>query len=311
MKKFSNKILIIVLVALAGIFVLSRVFRSPKLESNLRKGLVKIDTASVTEVRINRESEGAGEVRLKRDGNTWKVSTDGKESEAGAGAVKSMLGVMLDLQAQRMVSRKKEKWDTYQVGDNSTRVTVYNGSDKMADFRVGKTNFSQGQGRGQGGANTYLRLTDEDEVYSSEGFIASHFNRGFNDWRNQLFLKVNGDEVAKIEFNYPDSSFVLEKRDSVWYAGDRPAVETKVNQYFSKVRFKTVSEFDDNFVQPGNATLRIQINGAAGPLATGQAWLIDDENWVLTSTIQQGVYFKGKSSGVIKDIFPGIKSFIE
>ncbi|MGE0588075.1 MAG: DUF4340 domain-containing protein [Cyclobacteriaceae bacterium] len=309
MKRFSNKILIIVLVALVAIFALSRIFRSPKLESNLRKELVKLDTAAVTEVRINREAEGGGEVKLKRDGNTWKVSIDSKEAEAGAGAVKSMLGVMKDLQAQRMVARKKEKWDTYQVGESSTRVTAYNGSEKLADFRVGKTGFSQGQGRGQGSAYTYLRLTDEDEVYSSEGFITSHFNRSFDDWRNQIFLKINRDEVTKIEFNYPDSSFVLEKKDSLWFVGGTPAVETKVNQYFSKVRFKTIGEFQDDFVQPGNATLQIQIIGA-GPLATAQAWAMGEENWVLTSTAQQGVYFKGKSSGVLKDIFVG-KSWFE
>ncbi|HNP94995.1 MAG TPA: DUF4340 domain-containing protein [Cyclobacteriaceae bacterium] len=310
MKKFSNKILIIVLVALVAIFALSRIFRSPKLESNLRKELVKIDTAAVTEVRINREADGGGEVRLKRDGNTWKVTTDNKEAEAGVGAVKSMLGVMKDLQAQRMVARKKEKWDSYQVGESSTRVTAYNGSEKLADFRVGKTGFSQGQGGGQGSAYTYLRLTDEDEVYSSEGFITSHFNRSFDDWRNQMFLKTNRDDVTKIEFNYPDSSFVLEKRDSLWYVGSEPAIETKVNQYFSKIRVKTISEFDDNFVPPANATLRIQISGA-GPLATAQAWAMDDENWVLNSTVQQGVYFKGKRSGVLKDIFVGKGWFIE
>ncbi|MCB0489594.1 MAG: DUF4340 domain-containing protein [Cyclobacteriaceae bacterium] len=310
MKKFSNKILIIVLVALVAIFALSRVFRSPKLESNLRKELVKLDTAAVTEVRINREAEGAGEVRLKRDGNNWRVSTDSKEAEAGAGAVKSMLGVMKELLAQRMVARKKEKWDTYQVGEGSTRVTAYNGSEKVTDFRVGKTGFSQGQGRGQGSAYTYLRLTDEDEVYSSEGFITSYFNRDYDDLRNQLFLKISRNEVNKIEFNYPDSSFVLEKKDSLWYVDGAPAVETKVSQYFSKIRFKTISEFDDNFAQPGNATLQIQIIGT-GPIATAQAWAMDEENWVLTSTAQQGVYFKGKTSGVLNDIFVGKKWFEE
>lgn len=309
MKKFSNKILIIVLVLLVGIFVLSRVFRSPGLESNLKKELVKIDTTKVTEVRIQTPQGDGQEIRLVKGGKKWRVSLGDKQSEAGAGVVESMLGVLKDLQSQRMVTRKKERWDDYVVGEGGTRVSVYNGSDKLADLKIGKAGFKQapqqGMGGGNGSAFTYVRLTDENEVYASDGFISTHFNRSFNDWRNQLFLKVNRTEVTKLEFNYPDSSFVLEKKDSLWYAGGTQAVETKVNQYFSRIRLRNISEFEDQFIAPGAAPIRLQISGVAGPIITAQAWTKGDGEFVLTSTLQEGVYFRDKQSGVIKDVFVG------
>jgi hypothetical protein len=312
MKKFSNKILLIALVTLVGIFVLSRVFRSSKLESNIRKELVKLDTAKVSEIRIQSTATEGEELKLVRAGNGWKVVAGDKEAKTEPGTVKSMLGVAMDLQAQRLVSRKKEKWETFEVGENSTRVTVFNGLDKLADFKIGKFGFLQSQGQPQGngmqGMFTYVRLTNEDEVYSSEGFIGSHFNRSFDQWRDKTFLKVT-QEINKIDFLYPDSSFVLEKRDSIWYAGQIVANESKVTQYLNKLKFKNVTEFEDGIIQPGGNPMKIQIEGPSGVIATAQAWAKSEEDFILASTFQEGVYFSGKRNGVVKEIFPGVDWF--
>ena len=303
MKKYSNKILALALVVLLGIFALSKIFRSPRLESNVRKDLVKIDTALVTEVRIQ-PAKAAGEVvKLVREGYRWKLQEGPKEAKVEGGTVESMLGVLKDLQAQRMVALKKEKWDDFEVGENSTRVSVFADGEKEADFRVGKTGFSQAQG--MAGAFTYIRLANEDEVYSTEGFIGPHFNRTFDEWRDKTFLRVAKDSVQRIEFNYPDSSFVLQKRDSLWYIGDRPASRPKVEGYLEKIRFKNLATFEDGFVPKGQPLLRINIVGRSGTLATAGAWPKGDGGWVLSSSFQDGVYFSGKAPGAVQDLFIG------
>lgn len=308
MMKINNKILFAALVVLVAAFILARLYRVPGLESNVRKGLVHLDTALVTEVRLFPAID-SGEIRLVKNGAKWKVLKENREEEAEGGSVESMLGVLMDLNAQRMMSRKKEKWDAYEVGEKATRVMVYAGSDKMADIRIGKTGYSQGQGTD--GAFTYVRLNAEEEVYSSVGMLGPHFNKNFNDWRNKLFLKVRKDDVAKISFNYPDSGFVLEKRDSLWYVNDQVANDSKMSIYFSKIRFKTVSEFEDGFVPSGQALLTIQVTPRQGPVMEVKAWPKDDGEWVLHSSLQGDVYFKGKTAGVIKDVFVGIQSFLE
>lgn len=309
MKKYSNKILIIALVVLISIFALSKIFRSPRLESNVRKELIRIDTAKVTEVRIQPVKVAGKEIKLIRNGHQWKVLSESKEAIAEGGTVESMLGVLMNLQAQRMVTRKKEKWDTFEVGENSSRISVYVDGKKTVDFRVGKTGFSQGQG--MTGAYTYVRLTDEDEVYSTEGFIGSHFNRTFDDWRNKTFLRVSKDEVDRIEFTYPDSSFVLQKKDSLWYIGNQTASKSKVDRYFDKIRFKNITAFEDGFTVPGPPVLQLNIVGSSGTIATAQAWPKSGEDWVLASSFQEGVYFSGKKSGDIKDIFIGRGAMME
>lgn len=305
MKKFSNKFLLIALVILIGIFVLSRVFRASRLDSNIRKELVRLDTARVTEVRIKSSATEGEELKLIKSGTNWKVVSGMKEAVTEPGVVNSMLGVAMNLNVQRLVSRKKEKWEAFEVGESSTRVTIFDGSKKLADFRVGKFGFPQGQqGNGIQGMYTYVRLTNEDEVYTSEGFIASHFNRSFDQWRDKTFLKVN-QEVSRIDFIYPDSSFVLEKRDTIWYAGNDRAVDSKVTQYLNKIKFKNIPEFKEGIVGPGVAPLKLQIARATGAIATAQAWPESEDEWILSSSFQEGIYFSGKRSGVIKEIFPG------
>lgn len=289
MKKLNNKILIGALVVLVGVFALSRWLRSPGLESNLRKQLLSLDTTNINEVRIKPANYKPLEVVLKKEGNRWRVYNGQQQADTEIGTVKSMLGVLKDLKVQRLASRKKDKWDTYQVGDGATQVSVLQDG-KTTEIFFGKSTYSQG------GAYTYVRLSKEDEVYAIEGFIDSHFNRTYNDWRNKTLLKLNQADISKITFNYPaDSSFALEKRDSVWFAGNVKAADAKVNSYVSQLSFKTLNDFADGFSSAEKPTATLQIESKNGVLATVQGWK-NGEQWILTSSTQSGVYFSAAQS---------------
>ena len=155
MKKLNNKILIGTLVVLVGVFALSRWLRSPGLESNLRKQLLSLDTTNINEVRIKPANYKPLEVVLKKEGNHWRVYNGQQQADTEIGTVKSMLGVLKDLKVQRLASRKKDKWDTYQVGDGATQVSVLQDG-KTTEIFFGKSTYSQG------GAYTYVRLSKED-----------------------------------------------------------------------------------------------------------------------------------------------------
>jgi len=311
MKKLSNKILLIVLVALIAVFTLSRLFRSPGLESNLRKNLVEVDTATVTEVRILPSKDHAEEIKLIREGKNWKVSRGERQAEGDRNSVGNMLGSMRAMHAQRLVSRKKEKWDEFNVGDKSTHVSVYSNGDKIADFHVGKLGFNQGAGGSFGGAYTYVRLSDETEVYTVDGFMESNFNNDFNEWRNKTFLKLNKDDITKITYRYPaDSGFVAEKRDSLWLIGGQTADAAKMESFTNQFTNKYLTDFADGFVPEGPADVRIMLDGKAGNLATVEAWRKDEKEWILTASTQKGVYFTNKSSNFLTDVLVGKKRLL-
>jgi hypothetical protein len=311
MKKISTKILLIGLAGLVAIFVVSRFFRSPARESNLRKELLTLDTASVSEVRILPSKDQTEEMRLTRDGRNWKVTKGSRSEPSDRAAVKNILGVMANLQAQRLASRKKEKWEDFKVGETSTHVTAYAQGKKVADFHVGKVGFTQGGGGMYGGSYTYVRLSDENEVYTVDGFLEPTFNTSFNEWRDKTFLKLSKDDIIKLSFTYSaDSGFVASKRDSAWYIGNNLADPAKVDRVIQSFASKYLTEFADGFVPSSPANAVIQVDGKSGNLVTLEGWKGANGEWTLTTTLQKGVYFSSKGSTIVADIMIGKKKLL-
>jgi hypothetical protein len=316
MKKINNKVLIIGLAVLVGIFVVSKIFRSPKLESNIRKELVGLDTADITEVRMTSAGDQPATIKLMREKNKWMVIQEDKSYPADKSAVNSLLSTVASLNAERMVSRKQDKWDSYSVGEKSTIVSVYEGGSKATEFRVGKTGFNQNPasgGFGQQGqgieAYTYVRMADEDEVYSVNGFLEATFNRTVNDLRDKSFLRFSSDNVTKVTFTYPaDSSFVLEKRDTVWFVAGRVADKMKVTNYLREISLKSESSFADGFTPPITPTAKIQIEGSSGPFATVEGWK-QDTGWYLRSSRQPDVIFLSTDQNAVSRLFVGQSKF--
>lgn len=310
MKKLNNKILIIVLLVLAGVFTLSRVFRASTRESNLRHELVNLDTAAVTEIKIYPNAEKNHEVKLIREGKNWSVQMDSRSAAVEQGAAHAAMNYFIHLKPLQMISKKKTKWKEFNVGDTSTQVKFMKGSEVLADVRIGRIGFNQqaGQQFNAGGVFTYVRLSDEQEVYSVEGFLESSFNKSFNDWRDKAFLRVKKDMITRVEFQYPaDSGFVVEKKDKTWWVGEKVADSVKVKNFLSQLEYKNATTFADDFSPAGSANLSIQINNASGTLATVEAWK-RAEDWAVTSSHQRGVYFSSKG---LESVIEKRKYFLE
>src|SRR5690349_6356915 len=196
MKRFNNKILIIVLLVLAVAFVLTRVFRSPARESNLDADALKVDTSGIEKIQLYPAADERREVTLTKEGKQWKVSRDEVNSNANAERVETLLSRLATLKPERIATRKEEKWNDYQVSDSTgTKVVVFTGSDEQK-LKVGKENMGV----------TFVRKGDDDEVYAVSGSIASAFNLKFDDWRDPLLLQIMKDAVQKITFKYPADS---------------------------------------------------------------------------------------------------------
>jgi Domain of unknown function (DUF4340) len=312
MKKINNKILVTVLVGLAVVFALSRVFRSSRLQSNLRTELLSIDTASVTKVLLYPAVEKSKELQLTRDGKKWNVKLDNRTAVAEQGSVNNALNTFIKLKPLRLVTKKKEKWGEYSVADSGTRVKVFKGEEVVADVHVGRIGFNQptdGQFN-PNGVFTYVRLTNEDEVYAVEGFLESSFNRSYNDWRDKAFLRLKKELVTELQFNYPaDSSFVVTKKDKGWWIGSEQADSLKVNSFLSQLEFKNANAFADDFSPISSANVVIQIKGVSGSLATVEGWKRPTD-WALKSSWQSTIYFSSENTGLVKTLFEAKKNLL-
>lgn len=301
MKQFNNKSLVIVLVVLAGIFLIAKVYRTPKRESNLKDAIVSVDTSKVTEISIVDASDKKGEIKLDRDENRWVVHNENKTAPVHMQAVKSLMESIATLSAQKLVTRKKEKWDEYGVSDSTaTHLVVFEQGKTVADWWVGKN----------AGGITYIRVAEEDEVYGIDGMLKTVISKDYNEWRDKTFLAIDKNSVISIAFSYlGDSSFVLEKKNNSWKTGAEEVDSTKVENYLNTISSKSLSSFADNFEASGrqpDAYIHIKNNDNSSVTING--WRREND-WVLTSSYQKGVYFSSEGSSIDKDLFAGRNNF--
>jgi hypothetical protein len=310
MKKLNNKALAILLLTLTGLLVASKIFRSSRLESNLRKNLITLDTTRITALHITPASAPDQPIRIVRETNRWVAEKDGKKFNADVSVVRGAIGTLQKITPEREVSRKKDKWNSYNVGDQATCVSVYYGSSKQADIRIGKSGYSQG-GMYGGNAYTYVRLTDEDAVYAISGYLESTFNQPLNHWRDHSFLRIPRNQIKTISFRYPaDSSFTLQKPDSVWLINGAPAEKKSVETYLGHLAFKNLTTFADEFGPTAPADVTITIEGNGTTLAVIEGWKRQTD-WVLRGPSQHEVFFSSSGSSVERDLLAGKQRFVE
>jgi hypothetical protein len=299
MKKLNNKILIVTLLVLVMAFVLSKMFRTPSLETNMDSDLLTVDTSKVTALKLYPVSNLRTEISFVKKGKTWSVRQDTVISRVEAYPFTNLLGSLAQLKPERKVSQKKEKWDDYKVSDSTgIHVVVLNEKEPLTDLWIGK----------ESGNLTYLRKSTEDNVYAASGNLRTQADKDFNYWRDKSFLRLQPAEITKITFQYPaDSSFVLEKKDKHWQIGNELADSAKVEDYLSKLRSKNLSAFADYFSPRTAADITITIESKAAAPTRIQAWRELGDKWILNSSLQPRVYFLEDSK---LDLLRGKKIFL-
>jgi hypothetical protein len=260
-RNISNLRLILFLAVIILIYVSIRVFRHTGRSKSFRTEIVRIDTARVTKLSIAKQ--GMQFEVFKDENGSWKVTLPkyNKTVEATASSVKSALNGLQTIQPSRITTKDPAKWADYQVDTSGTRVRVYQGKENTLDLVIGRFGV---QGRQL--FYTYVRLFNENTVYTAENFMGISFFSDPSNFRNSRLLQVTSDSVKRVTFTYPgDSSFVLNKPDSIWYLGNVKADSAGVEKFLSELRYVSGNGFVDDvdaasFIQPAY-TILIELKG--------------------------------------------------
>ena len=302
MSKINNKILLGILLVLLFVFLGKR-FLGNSGERNFRDTLVSIDTSEVNKIVIQPRASNGENINFTKTGTGWEVARASTKDEADINSVKNMLGNMTGMKPKRLVAKSEDKWSQYEVNDSlGTRVMAYAGDKLLADFILGKFNFQQASRS----MSNFVRLTDEDEVYSVEGFLSSSFNQEFNNFRDRTFVKATKENITSIRFEYPaDSGYVLNKVASQWQIEGQQADSAAVESYLSGLRNITKSEFADDFISQGKvASYQLTISGNNMQPFTVSAFQ-EGGKYVLHSTLNEGAYFNEGSLKIFEKLFIG------
>ncbi len=303
-KNVKNIRLLVFLVILIMVYVSLKFFKNTSRSKSFRQELVQIDTSRVAKMVITKSGES---FQVVKDGGSWSVSiSDNKKVEATASSVRNALGTLLSIQPDRIATRDPDKWSEYQVDTTGTRVQVFEGDKNTLDLIIGRFGV-----QGQRQFYTFVRLEGDDEVYAANDFMGISFPSEPKSFRNSRFLQMETDSIYQIIFKYPaDSSYILTRRDSVWYIGSQPADSASVAGYLSDLRYISSSEFVDD-VDPNtliNPIYKVEIETKGGENQTIEAYRHPEYDFIFHSSYNPIAYFSDEKLN--SRIFKGMDSLL-
>lgn len=324
LKKFNTKTLLVIFAILGVIVLITRFFDEKKGGRTFKDELAHVDTSLVNTILLFPGSGKQKEIKLSRTGDIWTVQSENISSEADTAYVRNLLSTFALVKPQRLAATDKSKWKEYNVDDSlGTRVKILSGEKVLLDMVVGKFSYNQMSRSGI----SYLRLTDDEDVYAVDGFIPMAVNQPFNEWRNKSIIKGNKEDWTKLSFSYRDSSFVLRKENGKWGLSPESFVmqpaegassaqeidSSKVDQYLNELSYLSNSGFMDNYsplATPG-MWLTIEGNNMAAPI-TIKAFPADSANqYILNSSYNPNAWFSGTNGNLTGRIFKKLPELLK
>lgn len=250
MKGNKTILLLVILIALLGGYLLVKFTSDGGRSKSYREVLVDIDTAKVTRVVI---ASPETKTTLEKEDNSWKVDGDKK---ATSQSVNAMLASLQGVLPSRLASRSEDSWKDFQVDSTGTRVTVFEGSSESLDLIVGRFGVE-----GQRSFYTYVRLEEDKDVYVANNFMGMSIGKTDKDYRNSNILKVNKDSISSIEFDYDGSIYTLSKLSGDWQIGGVSADSAQVASYLGGLANISSKNFNDEELADSDKEVIVHLNG--------------------------------------------------
>ncbi|HJX72171.1 MAG TPA: DUF4340 domain-containing protein [Bacteroidales bacterium] len=321
-KKLNLKTLAIVLVILIAAAAAVYLSDSRKGERSFRAQLVDADTSKITTIVIYPKAEKEKAIELKKESDGWKVISGTNSYQADEMMVKNMMTLLAGLKPQRLAATEKSRWAEFDVTDSAaTRVKLYTGKKLATQLYVGRFSYQPPQNQypynygQQGTMSTFVRLANENSVFSVEGFLGMSFGRSVNDFRKKVVTRFNEEDVSRLSFTYPaDSSFALVKEGNRWTINGLVCDSASVAGYINALSMLHSSYFVDDqkpLDDRSDLTLNIEGNNFATPIVVKAFESDTTIRYIISSSLNEGAYFSGKDNDLANKIFVSKNRFLK
>ena len=306
-----NYLLLAILSGLIVLFIATNYFKKNR-SSIFKPEVVHIDSSLVQKIVIHPPFNlNEGPIVISRKVDRWEVSQDSIFSKAKESMVKNVLGQLLQVEAERLVSKSRDKWRSYGLTDSlALRIEIQKkGNEVVSKLYFGKSSYEQpnvqGTGRGVPNGSIYFRVGNKPETFAMSNQLSNAFNRKFNAWRNSQFIKVDKDLVTQLNFKrLEEGDFFVAKTDSVWKMGMVPADSTKVARYLNNLQSQSSSQFVDTFSPKSKADYTLTVRGKSMKELIVNAYRDSLENkYVLSSSQHPDVFIESDSAAMFKRLF--------
>ncbi|MCH8330832.1 MAG: DUF4340 domain-containing protein, partial [Bacteroidetes bacterium] len=258
----------------------------------------------VTSLLVYPKGQDQREIKLFKEQDGWYASTSGKTVKASTQTIINSLTQLLYVKTKRVAATSKDKWDNFEVGDSSgTIVKVYEGDEETLNMVIGRFDFNQ-MSRS---ATSFIRLADDDNVYTVDGLLDMAFNKEINSWRDRTFIKGDPKNWEKLIWEHPDSSMTLEKNAAGnWVVDGAVSDSTRTTKFLRSIANLDHSYFveDADSKNMGQAAMKLTITISGSNDIIISAYPADTTiGFALVSSQNPSTVFNGKTNKLTNKIF--------
>lgn len=309
LKNVSNKSLGILFTALLVIAFIIIISDSGSNERSFRTELVDIDTSAVSQIVIYPKKLSGNDVRLFAEDDKWKVElADGKTAPVSQSKIEELFRQLTEIKPERLAARGENSWAEFEVDSGATRVEVYEGSNKTLDLVIGKFTFQQPHAM-----KSYVRLTDDTDVYEVNAFLGMTFNQDANGFRDQSVVQDNPGDWKNLAFSYPaDSSYQIVNINNKWQLSNGGELDSaKTATTLRQISNTRGSEFID-IEQESLPLPQFKLTIVKEDESQIEVFGYELEDKVIVNSSQNpDAYFDGSKGNLFKRVFVGLKKFTE
>lgn len=307
-KKLSTFHLLGILAILVLVFLIVEFTSNKGRSSSFRESLVEIDTLRVSKVIVTKGTSDPFEIN--RTGDGWEITlADDKQVRAVKSSVKNSLASLQSIKPTRLVANNEDKWAEYQVDTAGTRVQVYEEDEKTLDLIIGRFGV-----QGQRSFYTYVRLSEETEVYVAADFMSISFGAEPSSYRFKEILRLVKDSLEELSFSYPgDSSFALMKSEgNQWVIDGVPSDSASTQGFFNGVRFVSGTDFADDIseLSLGQPVYSLMVRSRGNEDVRVEVFSHPIHKWILKSSHNPDSWFSDPEGKLIGKLFPGLNSLL-
>ncbi len=294
----TNKILGIIFIITTIALILDFALSGNK-HTAMPDTLVKTDTADIAKIAFYPSGKDNSTITLQRNGNTWEVVSKGKKYPADQDKIRSILETIAGMRPTQVVANSRKQWPDYGVADtNSLNILIYNKRGKLiTHLFVGKIKTAQVQtsypypGQNQS-YYTYVRRSDDKNVYLVPKLLAITFINDPNAYRDQTIINVDQLDIQSITIAQQDKKYTLKREAGGWTINGDPVDSLSMVDYLRDISHMQGWQFaPDSTVKAlkENKTLTLGLRNGHQITVKG---LGDTAVSVIWSSQNPGSYFK-------------------
>ena len=304
----NNRKLLYILLALGLIFLVTQLFNQKK-ERSFKSEFVSLDTGTISKIVLHPQADNHKEILLEKEGARWTARQGSLKVPVAPGSLNGLLNELVSVKVKAIATRSKDRWTEYEIGDSTgSRVEVFSGNKKLADFYSGKFGFNP-----QGNSMiSYLRSAGEEEVYAIDGFQSMTFNTSFSNFRDKTLLEIEVEQVTGIRSDFQGLIHSLIKDSSKWVLDGHPGPDSAgVANYLNSIQRLNGTSFLDGFSPTGPPSYGLEINTGASTVGLKVYPFPDSlKPFVIHSTANPDAYFHEDSTGAFNTLIGGWSDLI-